>query len=55
MVAASKYLEMAPVRITASIAIPSDQAAETETDPQDAAVPGEESSDEPIEQNRSEE
>ncbi len=55
MVAASKYLEMAPVRITASIAVPSDQAAETETDPQDAAVSGEESSDEPVEQKLPEE
>lgn len=55
MVAGAKYLEMAPVRITASIAIPSDQAAETETDPQDAAVSGEESSDEPVEQKLPEE
>lgn len=55
MVAGSKYLEMAPVRITASVAVPSDPAAETETDPQDAAISGEESSDEPVEQNRSEE
>lgn len=57
MVAGAKYLEMSPVRITASVAIPLDTAAETEseTDPQDAAVPGEESSDEPVEQNRSEE
>ncbi|MBR2692945.1 MAG: hypothetical protein IKE69_01910 [Thermoguttaceae bacterium] len=57
MVAGAKYLEMAPVRITASVAVPLDPAAESEseTDPQDAAVPGEESSDEPVEQKLPEE
>ena len=57
MVATSKYLEMAPVRITASVAVPSDPAAEAagEADPQDAAASGEEPSACPVDQKPSEE